>query len=181
MNYFTFAPGRASYAGEVTERSVMMVDVLPSPAWAFPPSTWPRRAPPAGPFSWRRAARAVGPSHLSSVMPAHSASEDARKRAYGAGIHVFCARSEDVDGIGTRACPSPHYYVPQVGYTRLAVTSPAMTPVGGTGKLETRTSAQQKKRAPTWPARRHFGSGELVSRAGSARRAPSSSASGFRR
>src|SRR6476619_791264 len=31
----------------------MMVDVLPSPAWAFPPSTWPRRAPPAGPFSWR--------------------------------------------------------------------------------------------------------------------------------
>jgi hypothetical protein len=42
-------------------------------------------------------------------------------------------------------------------------------------------NAVQKKRAPTWPARRHFGSGELVSRAGSARRAPSSSASGFRR
>ena len=82
VNYFTFAPAPPSYCGGVTERSVMMVDVLPSPAWAFPPSTWPRRAPPAGPFSWRRAAaRAVGPSHLSSVMPAHSASEDARKRA----------------------------------------------------------------------------------------------------
>src|SRR6476619_6592869 len=35
---------------------------------------------------------------LSSVMPAHSASEDARERAYGAGIHVFWASSEDVDG-----------------------------------------------------------------------------------
>src|SRR5690242_18694350 len=33
-----------------------------------------------------------------SVMPAHSASEDARERAYVAGIHVFCAASEDVDG-----------------------------------------------------------------------------------
>jgi len=31
-------------------------------------------------------------------MPAHSASEDARERAYGAGIHVFWASSEDVDG-----------------------------------------------------------------------------------
>jgi hypothetical protein len=35
---------------------------------------------------------------LSSVMPAHIASEDARERAYGAGIHVFRASSEDVDG-----------------------------------------------------------------------------------
>src|SRR5215470_13023725 len=26
--------------------------------------------------------------------------------ALGAGIHVFCASSEDVDGTGTRACPS---------------------------------------------------------------------------
>jgi hypothetical protein len=34
---------------------------------------------------------------LSSVMPAHSASEDARERAYVAGIHVFCAPSEDVE------------------------------------------------------------------------------------
>jgi len=32
------------------------------------------------------------------VMPAHSASEDARERAYGAGIHVFSAANEDVDG-----------------------------------------------------------------------------------
>jgi hypothetical protein len=31
-------------------------------------------------------------------MPAHSASEDARERAYVAGIHVFYASSEDVDG-----------------------------------------------------------------------------------
>jgi hypothetical protein len=31
-------------------------------------------------------------------MPAHSASEDARERAYGAGIHVFSASSEDMDG-----------------------------------------------------------------------------------
>jgi hypothetical protein len=31
-------------------------------------------------------------------MPAHSASEDARKRAYVAGIHVFLASKEDVDG-----------------------------------------------------------------------------------
>jgi len=31
-------------------------------------------------------------------MPAHSASEDARERAYVAGIHVFFASSEDVDG-----------------------------------------------------------------------------------
>jgi hypothetical protein len=31
-------------------------------------------------------------------MPAHSASEDARERAYVAGIHVFCSASEDVDG-----------------------------------------------------------------------------------
>jgi hypothetical protein len=31
-------------------------------------------------------------------MPAHSASEDARKRAYGAGIHVFCCPNQDVDG-----------------------------------------------------------------------------------
>ena len=29
--------------------------------------------------------------HLITVMPAHSASEDARKRAYVAGIHVFRA------------------------------------------------------------------------------------------
>jgi hypothetical protein len=35
---------------------------------------------------------------LSFVMPAHSASEDARERAYVAGIHVFCASNEDVDG-----------------------------------------------------------------------------------
>jgi len=39
-------------------------------------------------------------------MPAHSASEDARERAYVAGIHVFCSASEDVDGTATRACPS---------------------------------------------------------------------------
>jgi hypothetical protein len=33
------------------------------------------------------------------VMPAHSASEDARERAYGAGIHVlFCNTIKDVDG-----------------------------------------------------------------------------------
>jgi hypothetical protein len=32
-------------------------------------------------------------------MPAHSASEDARERAYGAGIHVlFCNTIKDVDG-----------------------------------------------------------------------------------
>jgi hypothetical protein len=34
-------------------------------------------------------------------MPAHSASEDARKRAYGAGIHVFLRlgfQIKDVDG-----------------------------------------------------------------------------------
>jgi hypothetical protein len=33
-------------------------------------------------------------------MPAHRASDDARERAYGAGIHVFLfgARKEDVDG-----------------------------------------------------------------------------------
>src|SRR5205823_6358888 len=34
---------------------------------------------------------ASGPGALSSVMPAHSASEDARERAYVAGIHVFSA------------------------------------------------------------------------------------------
>src|ERR1700742_4379423 len=39
-------------------------------------------------------------------MPAHSASEDARERAYSAGIHVFCASGEDADGTANRACPS---------------------------------------------------------------------------
>jgi hypothetical protein len=35
---------------------------------------------------------------LAAVMPAHSASKDARKRAYVAGIHaLFEARKEDVD------------------------------------------------------------------------------------
>jgi len=49
-------------------------------------------------------------------MPAHSASEDARERAYVAGIHVFPAQKEDVDGTGTRACPSSALFeVPQVG------------------------------------------------------------------
>jgi hypothetical protein len=37
-------------------------------------------------------------------MPVHSASEDARERAYVAGIHVLCSSSEDVDG---RAKPRP--------------------------------------------------------------------------
>jgi hypothetical protein len=31
-------------------------------------------------------------------MPAHSASEDARKRAYVAGIYVFLKQDQDVDG-----------------------------------------------------------------------------------
>src|SRR5262245_29192870 len=39
-------------------------------------------------------------------MPAHSASEDARERAYGGGIHVFFLGQKDVDGTATRACPS---------------------------------------------------------------------------
>jgi len=40
-------------------------------------------------------------------MPAHNASEDARKRAYVAGIHVlFYSKIKDVDGTATRACPS---------------------------------------------------------------------------
>jgi hypothetical protein len=43
------------------------------------------------------------------VMPAHGASEDARERAYGAGIHVFFASSEDLDGTGTRLARVPHY------------------------------------------------------------------------
>ena len=30
-------------------------------------------------------------------MPEHRASEDARERAPGAGIHVFCASGKDVD------------------------------------------------------------------------------------
>jgi hypothetical protein len=30
-------------------------------------------------------------------MPAHSASEDARERAYGAGIHVLLYSKKDVD------------------------------------------------------------------------------------
>ena len=38
-------------------------------------------------------------------MPAHSASEDARERAYVAGIHVFCSASEDVDGTGNSGLP----------------------------------------------------------------------------
>jgi len=42
-------------------------------------------------------------------MPAHSASEDARERAYVAGIHVFFASSEDVDGTGTGLARVPHY------------------------------------------------------------------------
>jgi len=40
-------------------------------------------------------------------MPAHRAAEDARERALVAGIHVLLALNEDVDGTGTRACPSP--------------------------------------------------------------------------
>src|SRR5262249_56504058 len=48
---FTLGTPEPPYGGEVTERSVMVVVVLPSPSWAFPPSTGPRRAPPARPFS----------------------------------------------------------------------------------------------------------------------------------
>jgi hypothetical protein len=44
--------------------------------------------------------RAIEPRRIdSSVMPAHSAAEDARERAYVAGIHVlFSLRVKDVDG-----------------------------------------------------------------------------------
>jgi hypothetical protein len=69
VSCFTFVPARPSYAGEVTERSVMVVGVLPSPAWAFPPSTWPRWLPPARPFSQRQAAVSVGANLLSPSWP----------------------------------------------------------------------------------------------------------------
>src|SRR5262249_29989607 len=51
---FTLGPAHALYGGDVTERSVMVVGLLPpapGPSWAFPPSTGPRWLPPAGPFS----------------------------------------------------------------------------------------------------------------------------------
>src|SRR5260221_3663021 len=51
VSCFTLGRAARAYGGEVTERSVMVVVVLPPPSWAFPPSTRPRRAPLAGPFS----------------------------------------------------------------------------------------------------------------------------------
>ena len=48
-------------------------------------------------------------------MPALGASEDARERAYGAGIQVFCASGEDVDGTGTRVPEFRTIKVPQSG------------------------------------------------------------------
>ena len=49
-------------------------------------------------------------------MPARSASEDARKRAYVAGNHIFCPKNKDVDGTGNSDLPeSGTIKVPQVG------------------------------------------------------------------
>jgi hypothetical protein len=53
--------------------------------------------------------------NVAFVMPALGASEDARERAYGAGIHVFCASGEDVDGTGTRVPEFRTIKVPQSG------------------------------------------------------------------
>ena len=51
VSCFTLGPARTFYRREITEQSVMVVGLLPSPYWAFPPSTGPRWLPPAGSFS----------------------------------------------------------------------------------------------------------------------------------
>jgi NAD(P)-dependent dehydrogenase (short-subunit alcohol dehydrogenase family) len=51
VSCFTLGPADTFYRREITEQSVMVVGLLPSPYWAFPPSTWPRWLPPAGSFS----------------------------------------------------------------------------------------------------------------------------------
>jgi hypothetical protein len=69
-------------------------------------------------------------SSLSIVMPGHSPSEGRRaSHAYVPGIHVLVSALKDVDGTRDSGLPELRKisYVPQVGYTRLAVTGPAMT------------------------------------------------------
>jgi len=103
VSCFTLGPAARAYAGDVTERSVMVVVVLPSPSWAFPPSTRPRRAPPAGPF-------------CEKVSRARSAAPQGRSRPSSRAMGVRCRHR-------SRVYPRSAFKCAQVGYTRLAWTA----------------------------------------------------------
>src|SRR5439155_16781228 len=103
VSCFTLGPAARAYAGDVTERSVMVVVVLPSPSWAFPPSTRPRRAPPAGPF-------------CEKVSRARSAAPQGRSRPSSRAMGVRCRHR-------SRVYPRSAFKCAQVGFTRLAWTA----------------------------------------------------------